>query len=74
MGAPKREDLEDFVEFNGDYVSLAYRIEPLIKDLLDNNRHPWEPIIQNGIKGIRHHTPATEEKSVVGFWSHFNPS
>ena len=57
---------------NGDYVSLAYRIEPLLKDLLDNNRQPWDPIIQSGIKGIAHHTPAAEEKSVVDFWNHFN--
>ena len=56
---------------NGDYVSLAYRIEPLLKDLLNNNRHSWESIIQNGISTVAHHTPAVEEKSVVDFWNHF---
>ena len=56
---------------NGDYVSLAYGIEPLLKDLLNNNRQPWEQIIQNGINGAAHHTPAAEEKSVIGFWDLF---
>ena len=56
---------------NGDYVSLAYSIEPVLKDLLMNNRQVWEPIIQNGIHGVVHHTPAAEEKSVVEFWKCF---
>ena len=55
---------------NGDYVSLAYRIEPLLKDLLKNKRQPWEPIIQNGLQGLARHTPDAEEKSVVDFWNH----
>ena len=54
---------------NGDYVSLAYAMEPLLKDLLNNNRQPWEQIIQNGINGVAHHTPAAEEKSVIEFWN-----
>jgi len=56
---------------NGDYVSLAYRIEPLLKDLLKNNRQPWEQIIQNGISRVAHHTPAAEEKSLIDFWNLF---
>ena len=56
---------------NGDYVSLAYQIEPLLLDLLDNNRQPWEHVIQKGINTIGHHTPETEEKSVVQFWQHY---
>ena len=55
---------------NGDYVSLAYRIEPLLQDILDNNRQPWEHIIQNGIDALAQHTPAAEQKSVLGFWQH----
>ena len=56
---------------NGDYVSLAYRIEPLLQDLLNNNRQPWEQIIQNGINRAARHTPAAEEKSVIDFWNLF---
>jgi len=56
---------------NGDYVSLSYKIEPLVRDLLDKNRQPWERIILNGIKRIAHHTPAAEEKSVIDFWHHY---
>ncbi|MBW2408315.1 MAG: tetratricopeptide repeat protein [Deltaproteobacteria bacterium] len=56
---------------NGDYVTLAYRMEPLLKDLLKGRGHLWQPIIQNGIRGVEHHTPASEEKSVIDFWNRF---
>jgi glycosyltransferase involved in cell wall biosynthesis len=54
---------------NGDHVSLAYKIEPLFKDFLRNKNHKWKRIIQNGINKVAHHTPASEEKSVVNFWN-----
>ncbi len=69
IGEGKRQN--SIMAQNGDYVSLAYRIEPLLKDLLNNNRHSWETIIQNGISAVAQHTPAVEEKSVVDFWNHF---
>ena len=53
---------------NGDYVSLAFKIEPLFRDLLRGKKDLWEPVIQNGIKKIAHHTPVSEEKSVIKFW------
>jgi tetratricopeptide (TPR) repeat protein len=56
---------------NGDYVSLAYHIEPVLKDLLCNNSHLWKPMIQNGLRITAHHTTAVEEKSLIDFWSLF---
>jgi hypothetical protein len=56
---------------NGDYVTLAYRMEPLLKDLLKGSGQSWQHIIRNGINGVGHHTPASEEKSVIDFWNRF---
>jgi tetratricopeptide (TPR) repeat protein len=53
---------------NGDYVSLGFKIEPLLRDLLEDRRYNWEKLIQNGINLSASHTPVSEEKSVISFW------
>ncbi len=53
---------------NGDYATLAYRVEPLFKDLLSGDMRPWQRIVDAGRNLAAPHTPEAEEKSVMAFW------
>jgi len=52
----------------GDYISLAYALEPLLIDLLSGHLTRWKKIIENGLKTTAQYTYEAEEKSLVEFW------
>ena len=54
---------------NGDYVTLAYKIEPLLADLLSGDMKKWHHVIKNGIETGSKYKPGSEERSVIDFWS-----
>jgi phenylacetate-coenzyme A ligase PaaK-like adenylate-forming protein/glycosyltransferase involved in cell wall biosynthesis len=58
---------------NGDYVSLAYRMEPLFKSIFEGDLSNWEAVIENGIRTAASHTPETEKQSVIDFWNSVVP-
>ncbi|MBF0451601.1 MAG: glycosyltransferase [Candidatus Magnetomorum sp.] len=53
----------------GDYVSLAYALEPLLNDILSGNLNAWNPVIMNGIHTTQPFTHDAEERSLVDFWN-----
>lgn len=56
----------------GDYISLAYAIEPLLIDLISENMSQWDVLIENGYKATLEYTYDAEEKSLVEFWKRYS--
>lgn len=56
---------------NGDYVSLAYGLEPVLKDLTRGKISNWNPIVENGKKTTSTMTMECEQASLVSFWNQF---
>ncbi len=53
---------------NGDYFTLAKRLEPLLLDLLAGRLDSWTQLVRNGRRLATPHTPEAEERSVLEFW------
>lgn len=53
---------------NGDYLSMAYSLAPVLKDLINGKMNRWASIMNNGIKTASGVTPEKEEHSLVSFW------
>jgi glycosyltransferase involved in cell wall biosynthesis len=53
----------------GDYASLAYALEPVLGALLAGNLSPWRGIVEAGQAMAARHTPESEARSVLEFWS-----
>lgn len=53
---------------NGDYVSLAYVISPLLDNLLNGGTSSWQPLRENGFKTVAPLTAQREARSVADFW------
>lgn len=54
---------------NGDYVTLAYKIEKLLLDVIAGPMNRWGPLIENARKLTASFTPEAEQKSILSFWS-----
>jgi hypothetical protein len=55
----------------GDYISLAYAIEPLLIDLISGNLSQWDRLIESGRNTTLGYTYEAEEKSLVKFWNRY---
>jgi len=55
----------------GDYVSLAYKLEPLLNDMINSQVNAWEKIISNGMDTTNPFTMEAEEKSLIEFWTKY---
>jgi len=55
----------------GDYISLAYAIEPLLIDLITGNMDQWDKLMKNGFKATLGYTYEAEEKSLIEFWKRY---
>jgi glycosyltransferase involved in cell wall biosynthesis len=53
---------------NLDYPTLARKLEPLLLNILTSDMHPWDHVIQNGIKLSSRYSLEEEERSVIGAW------
>lgn len=53
----------------GDYVSLAYRLEPLLEGILSGDLTRWKPLVERGRELVRPHTLESEERSLVQLWT-----
>ncbi|MBT8341608.1 MAG: DUF268 domain-containing protein, partial [Desulfatitalea sp.] len=53
---------------NGDYVSLAYAVAPLLDNLLNGGSAAWEPLRAKGLETTAPLTRQRETRSVVDFW------
>ncbi len=54
---------------NGDYVTLAYKMEKLLIDLIAGSMNRWETLIENTRKLTSSYTLEAEQKSILSFWS-----
>jgi len=57
---------------NMDYVELAYKLEPLLIDLLADNLSRWERIRDNALAAAAPYTPDAEEQSVLAMWKNIS--
>jgi hypothetical protein len=65
-------DQNSILAQTGDYVSLAYQLEPLLNDMIANQLNAWYPIILNSIQTSQPFTIDAEEKSLIKFWKQYS--
>lgn len=53
---------------DGDYVTLAYALEPVLIDLIQGRMNNWSHIVSNARKSAQQITPEGEKTSLVAFW------
>jgi glycosyltransferase involved in cell wall biosynthesis/SAM-dependent methyltransferase len=53
---------------NGDYVTLAYTLAPLLDNLLNGGTASWKELRENGLKTAASLTVKGETESLVQFW------
>ncbi len=53
---------------NGDYVSLAYGLDPVLSDLIQDQMRNWDNIIANAQKTSSEFTTERERMSLLSFW------
>lgn len=63
------EKRNSIIAENGDYISLAIKLEPILDDMLNDNFDKWNNVLDNGIEVAAPFTPEAEELSLLGFWS-----
>ncbi len=71
QGMLKGEGLEQncILAQNGDYITLAYKMEKLLIDLIAGSMSRWETLIENSRKLTSSYTLEAEQKSILSFWS-----
>lgn len=58
---------------NGDYLSLAWLMEPLLEDLLSGRLNNWEKQRKNAFDLVSFMTKELEEESVISLWKRLAP-
>ena len=53
---------------NGDYLALAYALEPVLKDCIYGRMEKWRSIIVGGLKTAASVTVEREKRSLISFW------
>lgn len=56
---------------NGDYVSLAYCMAPLLDDLIDDEMDRWHPVIKRARQTALKFTADSEAVFLIDFWKPF---
>ena len=59
---------------NGDYLSLAWLMEPLLEDLLKGDMSAWDKQADNAQKLVEPMTVELEKDSVISFWRRMAPN
>ncbi|MCM8527580.1 MAG: hypothetical protein NE327_13760 [Lentisphaeraceae bacterium] len=57
----------------GDYLSLAWLMEPLLEDLLNDRYEEWQSIADKAYKDTLHMTSENFESQLVSFWKKVAP-
>jgi SAM-dependent methyltransferase len=65
---PDGRDQNCILSSNGDYVSLAYRMDPLLNNLIENRMDRWQPLIARARQTALQHTTDREAASIIAFW------
>jgi glycosyltransferase involved in cell wall biosynthesis/SAM-dependent methyltransferase len=65
---PDGSDSNSIISSNGDYVSLAQRMAPLLDDLMENRMDRWRPMITRARQTALSHNNDSEAASVIDFW------
>lgn len=53
---------------NGDYMSLAYALEPVLNDLLQGKSQKWASMLSNACRTVSGITLEKERQSLISFW------
>lgn len=53
---------------NGDYVALAYKMAPLLEDLIHDRMDRWDPVISSARRTADAYTAEKEASSLIAFW------
>lgn len=56
---------------NGDYISLAYVLEPVLRDMINGRMENWSQLVSNAKETSLAMTAVKENDSLVSFWRHF---
>jgi hypothetical protein len=67
------DDANYLIAQTGDYLSLAWLIEPLLNDLLEGDMSNWEKQKENGYQLAVEMTEEKERESVLSFWKRIAP-
>lgn len=65
---PSGPDQNSIMAENEDYITLAYRMAPLLDDILAGDLSRWQQVINNGVQTAVPYTLEREEASVVAIW------
>ncbi len=66
--APDNTDPTSIMAPNGDYASLAYRLAPVLDDLLAGNGHRWHPLLERARQTALNCSPGKENSDLIAFW------
>lgn len=58
-----------FIAPIGDYVSLAYMIEPVLESLLEGKWAKWNTVMSNALATVHDLTNEHETRSLISFWT-----
>lgn len=53
---------------NGDYVTLAYKMAPMLDDLIHDRMDRWDPVINSARRTADGYTAENEASSLITFW------
>ncbi len=54
---------------NGDYVSLAHKLAPVLDDLLAGEGHRWHPVLDRARRTALKYTMDGEASALIDFWA-----
>lgn len=58
----------------GDYLTLAWLMEPLLQDILDEKYEEWQPIVERAYKDTLHMNSENFEGQLTSFWKKLRPN
>ena len=67
------EEQNSLVAETGDYLSLAWLMEPLLEDILNENYDPWQSMLDKAYEDTLHMNTENFEKQLTSFWKKLAP-
>ncbi|NQZ58595.1 MAG: hypothetical protein HRT88_14155 [Lentisphaeraceae bacterium] len=62
------EDQNAIITETGDYLSLAWMMEPLLNDILNGELDKWQSIVDRAYEDTLHMTAKREKEELLSFW------
>lgn len=68
------EEQNAVIAETGDYLSLAWLMEPLLQDILDERYDDWQDIQDQAYADTKHMTQENFESDLTAFWKKISPN